>query len=314
MPDRGYIRLYRSIWDHQVFREEPFTEQQAWIWLCSHAAWKARQQRLGEHLVNLERGQIIGAVRFLGEKWGWSKGKVERYLERLKNEAMVETETGTGITVITICNYDEYQGGEDDAGTEPGQEPGQRRDAAGTAPGQRRDNDKELNTLKEGKEGESSKAAQPDMLGDGKQPAAPKPSGKRQSKPGVTPEILERFEQFWERCPVKNAKDRAFRYYLEIINTGKATFDHLNERMDAFRVAEEAKFTSGRYSEPWQYTTQPTAWLRDGHYNNKTTAIAASAQRPPQPQGPPNRASTAVQGLLGDLTEADFRPPGGRNG
>lgn len=98
---------------------------------------------------------------------------------------------------------------------------------------------------------------------------------------------------------MKNGKDRAFKYYLEIVNGGKATFDQLDERMDAFRAEEEAKFTSGRYRQPWQYTREPTAWLRDGHYQNKTEPIAApTVVLPAQDRAPTiSRAAAVAVGL-----------------
>jgi hypothetical protein len=37
------------------------------------------------------------------------KAWIERLLKRLKSEAMVATRNETGVTVVTICNYNEYQ-------------------------------------------------------------------------------------------------------------------------------------------------------------------------------------------------------------
>ncbi|MGC2077132.1 MAG: hypothetical protein WA728_14080 [Xanthobacteraceae bacterium] len=43
--------------------------------------------------------------------WGWkSESSVRRFLDRLKTGAMISAESGAGITVITICNYEFYQG------------------------------------------------------------------------------------------------------------------------------------------------------------------------------------------------------------
>jgi hypothetical protein len=114
----GYILLHRSALNHDVFRRDQHSEFEAWVWLLSEAAWKPRQQRLGEHLVDLGRGQIVASIRYLMKAWRWSQHKTERFLKRLSEEKMLATQTATGITVLTICNYDKYQIVPDETATE----------------------------------------------------------------------------------------------------------------------------------------------------------------------------------------------------
>src|SRR3546814_6958127 len=69
--------------------------------------------------VELARGELCFAQRFLAEKWGWSKSRVDRFLKALAEEGMIETRSkigatanhaaGQGQSIITICNYDKYQ-------------------------------------------------------------------------------------------------------------------------------------------------------------------------------------------------------------
>jgi hypothetical protein len=99
----------RSIWDHELFEDERFTERLAWIWLLSEAAWRPTKTRVGSVVVSLGRGQVSHSVRFMADKWGWHRSKVERFLNRLKTESMIETDAGQGILVITICKYADYQ-------------------------------------------------------------------------------------------------------------------------------------------------------------------------------------------------------------
>lgn len=105
----GVFAVARNVFDHPIFEGERFTEREAWIWLIGEAAWKPKRVRVGTALVKLERGQCAFSVRFLAQKWGWHRAKVERFLKRLKTETMIETASETGVTVITICNYNEYQ-------------------------------------------------------------------------------------------------------------------------------------------------------------------------------------------------------------
>ena len=144
MSERGVFALDRGIFDHPVFADEAFTEREAWAWLIAEAAWKPRVRRVAHGTVSLARGQLAASIRFLGERWGWRKGRAERFLARLKAEAMIETRPETGISVITICNYARYQRvalpdavssetpSETPNGTAGGTAPGQQRDSGGT--------------------------------------------------------------------------------------------------------------------------------------------------------------------------------------
>lgn len=109
MSERGVIAIDRGVFDHDCFADEPFTEREAWMWLIAEAAWRPRARRIGRVALDLRRGQLAASLRFMAERWGWNKDRVDRFLERLKNRDMIETQTATGISVITICNYSTYQ-------------------------------------------------------------------------------------------------------------------------------------------------------------------------------------------------------------
>lgn len=132
MSERGYICLDRGALDHEFFNRKEHSEFEAWVWLLTEAAWKPRSRRLGDFMVTLKRGELVASFRHMMRVWGWSKGKVERFVARLKTETMIETHTATGISVITICNYDKYQIRPFEVGTPSGT-------PAGTEAGQKRD-------------------------------------------------------------------------------------------------------------------------------------------------------------------------------
>jgi hypothetical protein len=110
VSDKGYIHLDRDALGHEFFRRDSHSEFEAWVWLLSEAAWRSRQRRVGEFFVQLQRGELVASIRFLMKEWSWSQGKVDRFFSRLKDEGMIATHADTGITVITICKYSEYQG------------------------------------------------------------------------------------------------------------------------------------------------------------------------------------------------------------
>lgn len=132
----------RAIWDHEMFDREAFTEREAWMWLISEAAWKPTRTRIGTLMVELGRGQLAHSVRFMAERWGWSKSRVDRFLGRLKIGTLIETDAGQGVNVITICKYSEYQKVGVPSGTQT--EP-----RSGTAAGQQRDREETGETVKQ---------------------------------------------------------------------------------------------------------------------------------------------------------------------
>lgn len=128
----GTVNISRDIWNDAAFRDQPFTEREAFMWMVMEASWKPRERRIGSISVHLERGQLATSVRFMADAWKWQKSTVDRFLKRLKNRDMIGTASGTGVNIITICKYDEYQGKLNSSGTPKKQKAGQQRDSSGT--------------------------------------------------------------------------------------------------------------------------------------------------------------------------------------
>jgi len=104
----GWIKKPRDRFKHPMFRKDKFCRGYAWDWLVDNAAYAPYTIEVSGRIVTLQRGQICHSIRFLAEKWNWDKAAVSRYLTRLKTETMINTQTETGQTIITICNYDKY--------------------------------------------------------------------------------------------------------------------------------------------------------------------------------------------------------------
>lgn len=130
----GTVNIARSLFHDAAFKDQPFTEREAFMWMVMEASWKDREKRIDNKVVSLKRGQLAASIRFMAEAWSWEKSTVDRFLKRLKNRDMIGTDSGTGVNVITICKYSEYQGGDHDGGTDKKE----KRDSSGTAAGQTR--------------------------------------------------------------------------------------------------------------------------------------------------------------------------------
>ncbi|GLQ39759.1 hypothetical protein GCM10007908_33790 [Rhizobium albus] len=105
----GVFAVARNIFEHPLFEDEAFTQREAWIWLIREAAWKDRRVRVGRKVCDLKRGQLATSMRFMADRWKWSEARVRRFINRLKNDAMVEVVSDALATQITICKYDIYQ-------------------------------------------------------------------------------------------------------------------------------------------------------------------------------------------------------------
>lgn len=139
--DGGFVLAYRRTLTHHAFKSH--AEALAFTYLTMRAAWKQTKVRYKDRVITLERGQLAMSVRDLADNLERSRQWVERFLGRLQAETMIETSTKTGVTVITICNYDTYQC---------------RAEGAGTGAGQDRDRTETQNKEeKAGKEGEEEK-------------------------------------------------------------------------------------------------------------------------------------------------------------
>lgn len=110
----GWIKLHRRILDHWLYEEErEFSKFEAFIDLLLRANYEERKFLLSNELISVKRGQHITSVRKLANRWRWSTTKVNSFISMLEKEKMLEKESDTQKTRITLLNYEVYQGGID---------------------------------------------------------------------------------------------------------------------------------------------------------------------------------------------------------
>jgi len=107
--DKGYIKVYRDIRDHWLWDQKPFSKGQAWIDLLMLVNHEDKRLKFDDEIVTCRRGMTITSLRKLSERWGWSPGKVDRFLKLLKSEIMIQEERNSRRTIISIVNYGDYQ-------------------------------------------------------------------------------------------------------------------------------------------------------------------------------------------------------------
>lgn len=106
----GYIALYRQIVENEFWFYERFTKAQAWIDLLLLANHKSNSFDVRGNEVKLERGQLGYSIKSLSQRWKWNERTVDKFLSVLKNRQMIQCRKSHITTVITIINYNRYQG------------------------------------------------------------------------------------------------------------------------------------------------------------------------------------------------------------
>ena len=96
----GWIKLHRKIMDNPLYLSEPFTRMQAWIDLLLLANHKEGFFYVRGNKVIVKRGQIGTSSRTLAARWQWSRGKVERFLNELNNDGVIEITRSNIATII----------------------------------------------------------------------------------------------------------------------------------------------------------------------------------------------------------------------
>lgn len=123
--EKGWYLMHRGWQKNGMFKDEPFTEREAFEWMISEATYETKTIAFKGNPVKLTRGQLSHSIRHMADEWGWSKSKIESYLNKLKKWDAIRTDNRTGQNIITICNYDEYQNMKDDDRTQTRREIGQ---------------------------------------------------------------------------------------------------------------------------------------------------------------------------------------------
>ena len=105
--DKGFIKLYRDIRDHWVWSDPEYLK--AWIDILMLVNHEDKQILFDKKLVVVKRGSRITSTRKLSERWGWSRGRVSRFLNMLEDDGMIATKRDTQKTLINVINYSNYQ-------------------------------------------------------------------------------------------------------------------------------------------------------------------------------------------------------------
>lgn len=115
----GWIKLHRRVRDHWLWkRSKKLSWLEAFEDLLMDANHHDSKMTMGFKLIAVRRGQVMTTQMGLAKRWGWNRKSVAKFFHLLKADTMVDIETHTGrgtdgdtrYTLITILNYEKYQG------------------------------------------------------------------------------------------------------------------------------------------------------------------------------------------------------------
>ncbi len=108
----GFVLLYKSLKEVPFYRDP--VRKALWLHLLLEAAHERCEVSFNANRLLIQRGQVVGSARSLGEACGISEDSARRSLDAFEQEGMISrsSKQGTrGYTLVTLLNYDPYQRG-----------------------------------------------------------------------------------------------------------------------------------------------------------------------------------------------------------
>ena len=119
----GWIKLHRQIAESRVFGNADLL--QVWLYClirASHSGqWVTITTGRGKTDIQVLPGQFIYGRNIVARAIGISPSTLRNRIAKLARLGNITVKADTHCSIITICNWDKYQGGESDTGQATGQ-------------------------------------------------------------------------------------------------------------------------------------------------------------------------------------------------
>lgn len=109
--DKGFIKLNRKSFAHKFWtKARVLSEFEAWIDLIQSARYDGAVtiEYIDGREIKYGRGQYPASIRYLAKRWSWGEKKVRAFLDELKKDGSITTDSSQGMNVITLCKFDKY--------------------------------------------------------------------------------------------------------------------------------------------------------------------------------------------------------------
>lgn len=128
--DMGWVAIARSIRTHPLVGIHLFAKPMdanrgavqpmaAFIDLIMECRYEDGFVLNGGRKMQVQRGQLVGAVSWLAARWNWTPMAVRVWLDKLEADMMISRfvpgaskdnkHVGRAATILSICNYEQYQ-------------------------------------------------------------------------------------------------------------------------------------------------------------------------------------------------------------
>jgi hypothetical protein len=143
----GWIKLYRKFSEWEWFNISEMVHLFIYLLLNANheeGTWRG---------IIIKRGQILTGLNTLNEKTGISIRSLRTCLDRLQKTKEIDRQTTNKYSLITICNYESYQGNGITTDKQPDKQPTSNRQATDKQPTTNKNNkeEKELKNEKNNK-------------------------------------------------------------------------------------------------------------------------------------------------------------------
>lgn len=105
--NQGYCYAYRRAWYHPAFKD--LREASIWNYLYQNAAYEATEVNINGYTFQLKLGQIAISISYLSKGFCMSEKGVRVVIQKLEKLGMVGKQGTSRGTILTICNYEDYQ-------------------------------------------------------------------------------------------------------------------------------------------------------------------------------------------------------------
>jgi len=146
----GYFKIHRQIFNSWIFADDKAFK--IWVWIIGKARHTPGNVPLkcgkGMMTVKLKTGQFIFGRHKAEDVLFLDGSLIYRKMQKMQDDKMIKIESNNQYSIVTVCNYAEYQVSEDDNRTTDEQLTNNRC----TTDAQPSNTNKNDNKLKEGKE------------------------------------------------------------------------------------------------------------------------------------------------------------------
>ena len=121
----GWICLHRNLRKHWVYQNPVYLK--IWIEFLLLANFDRRESVINNRVVVLKKGQFIFGRKEFSKRLGVTEHQIRRFITNAQTTAMLHKVNRHKYSIITITNYDFYQGSRQQSATKT---PGERHEAA----------------------------------------------------------------------------------------------------------------------------------------------------------------------------------------